>query len=126
MAFFQGSLQPNFISFCLANPNGDDQQSPTNAAENNSIQPRQMLDQILAQGNTRAPVPSPPPFPPKRSLFSQFQNVADSPFSTDSNFDVTSYATEMVQRIEAVQADAQAETRQTDERPPETAGDTRA
>ena len=53
---------------------------------------------------TPNPVPSPPPFPPIRAVLSQtLEMVADSPFSNESNIDVTAYADEVVQRMEASQ-----------------------
>ena len=48
--------------------------------------------------------PSPPPFPPIRTFLGQAQQLtADSPFSNESNVDVTAYADEMVQRMEVSQ-----------------------
>ena len=48
--------------------------------------------------------PSPPPFPPIRTFLGQSQQLtADSPFSNESNVDVTAYADEMVQRTEVSQ-----------------------
>ena len=52
----------------------------------------------------QVPVPSPPPFPPRRASSDQAHLLAfDSPFNTDSNVDVTAYATDMVQRTEKAQ-----------------------
>ena len=78
--------------------------------------------QTPSSGNTRAPVPSPPLFPPTRNPFPQAQNVADSPFSTDSSVDATAYATEVKQRMEAAQTVAEIGTSQTAKILPGTAG----
>ena len=96
MDFFQGSLPPNFIPFCLDNQNADEHQFQTNHSQSSIPVP------VLRA--TPNPVPSPPPFPPIRAVLSQtLQMVADSPFSSESNVDVTAYADEVVQRMEASQ-----------------------
>ena len=104
MDFFQGSLPPNFISFCLDNQSADEHQSQTNTAAVNLAEPSQSSISVPVLRATPNPVPSPPPFPPIRAVLSQtLQMVADSPFSNESNIDVTAYADEVVQRMEASQ-----------------------
>ena len=104
MDFFQGSLPPNFISFCLDNQNADDHQSQTNSAPVNLAELSQSSIPVPVSRATPNPVPSPPPFPPIRAVLSQTpQMVADSPFSNESNIDVTAYADEVVQRMKASQ-----------------------
>ena len=101
MDFFQGSLPPNFIPFCLDNQNTDEHQFQTNAAPVNLAEPSQSSIPIPVLRATPNPVPSPPPFPPIRAVRSQApQMAADSPFSSGSNVDVTAYADEVVQRME--------------------------
>ena len=101
MDFFQGSLPPNFIPFCLDNQNTDERQSRTNAALVNLAEPSQSSIPIPVLRATPNPVPSPPPFPPIRAVHTQApQMAADSPFSSGSNVDVTAYADEVVQRME--------------------------
>ena len=101
MDFFQGSSPPTFISFCLENQNEDDQQVPANTEEGIPAQLNQVSTQIVLSESAPISALSPPSFHPTRNLFSQVQTAVDSPFSTDSNVDVTAYATEMVQRMEA-------------------------
>ena len=104
MDFFQGSLPPNFIPFCLDNQNTDERQSRTNAALVNLAEPSQSSIPIPVLRSTPNPVPSPPPFPPIRAVHTQApQMAADSPFSSGSNVDVTAYADEVVQRMEVSQ-----------------------
>ena len=104
MDFFQGSLPPNFISFCLDNQNADEHQSQTNTAVLNLAEPSQSSIPVPVLRATPNPVPSPPPFPPIRAVLSQtLQMVADSLFTNESNIDVTAYADEVVQRMEASQ-----------------------
>ena len=100
MDFFQGSLPPNFISFCLEQQNVDEPQIQSIATTGNSTALPQRPLPISMPSST----PSPPPFPPIRTFLSQAQQLtADSPFSNESNVDVTAYADEMVQRMEVSQ-----------------------
>ena len=100
MDFFQGSLPPNFISFCLEQQNVDEPQIQSITTTGNSTALPQRPLPISMPSST----PSPPPFPPIRTFLSQVQQLtADSPFSNESNVDVTAYADEMVQRMEVSQ-----------------------
>ena len=100
MDFFQGSLPPNFISFCLEQQNVDEPQVQSITTTGNSAALPHRPVPISMPSNT----PSPPPFPPIRTLLGQTQQLAvDSPFSNESNVDVTAYADEMVQRMEVSQ-----------------------
>ena len=104
MDFFQGSLPPNFISFCLDNQNLDEQQVQTSNTADNSAGAIQRPVPISMSGYVPGINPSPPPFPPIRTFLSQMQQLtADSPLSNESNVDVTAYADEMVQRMEISQ-----------------------
>ena len=100
MDFFQGSLPPNFISFCLEQQNVDEPQIQSITTTGNSTALPQRPLPISMPSST----PSPPPFPPIRTFLGQAQQLtADSPFSNESNVDVTAYAGEMVQRMEVSQ-----------------------
>ena len=100
MDFFQGSSPPNFISFCLEHQNVDEPQVQSNTTTGNPTGPLQRPVPISMPSS----VPSPPPFPPVRAVPSQTMQMAvDSPFSNESNIDVTTYADEMVQRMEISQ-----------------------
>ena len=100
MDFFQGSLPPNFISFCLEQQNVDEPQIQSITTTGNSTALPQRPLPISMPSST----PSPPPFPPIRTFLGQAQQLtADSPFSNESNVDVTAYADEMVQRMEVSQ-----------------------
>ena len=100
MDFFQGSLPPNFISFCLEQQNVDEPQIQSITTTGNSTALPQRPLPISMPSST----PSPPPFPPIRTFLGQAQQLtADSPFSNESNVDVTEYADEMVQRMEVSQ-----------------------
>ena len=100
MDFFQGSLPPNFIPFCLEQQNVDEPQVQSITTTGNSTALPQRPLPISMPSST----PSPPPFPPIRTFLGQAQQLtADSPFSNESNVDVTAYADEMVQRMEVSQ-----------------------
>ena len=103
MDSFQGSSPPNFISFCLENQSIDEAQIPTNTVENSPIQSGQTLGQLPESIANLGLGPLPPLLPHNRAVTFQGQNMIESPLSTDSNVDVTTYATEMVQRMEATQ-----------------------
>ena len=105
MDFFQGSTPPNFISFCLANQNEDELQVSANTVPNLSATLIQVASHSSNPDPVRPPVPSSPPFPPLVSSVSRIQ-VRDValPYSPDSNTDVTTYADEMVQRMEEARA----------------------
>ena len=111
MDFFQGSTPPNFISFCLADQNEDELQASANTAPDLSATLTQVASHSTSSDPVRTPVPSPPPFPPLVPTISRIQagDVA-LPYSPGSNTDVTSYADEMVQRMEEAQASHVAET----------------
>ena len=100
MDFFRGSSTPNFISFCLEHQNVDEPQVQSNTTTGNPTGSLQRSVPISMPSS----VPSPPPFPPIRAVLSQTAPMtADSPFSNESNNDVTTYADEMVQRMETSQ-----------------------
>ena len=100
MDFFQGSSPPNFISFCLEHQNVDEPQVQSNTTTGSPTGPPQRPVPISMPSSA----PSPPPFPPVRAVLSQTMQMAvDSPFSNESNVDVTTYADEMVQRMEISQ-----------------------
>ena len=100
MDFFRGSSPPNFISFCLEHQNVDEPQVQSNTTTGNPTGSLQRSVPISMPSS----VPSPPPFPPIRAVLSQTAPMtADSPFSNESNNDVTTYADEMVQRMETSQ-----------------------
>ena len=100
MDFVQGSSPPNFISFCLEHQNVDEPQVQSNTTTGNPTGPLQRSVPI----SMTISVPSPPPFPPIRAVLSQTTPMTvDSPFSNESNVDVTTYADEMVQRMEISQ-----------------------
>ena len=122
MDFFQGSSPPTFISFCLENQNEDDQQIPANTEESIPAQPNQVSTQIVLSESAPISALSPPSFHPTRNLFSQVQAAVDSLFSTDSNVDVTAYATEMVQRMEAARTASEDIISQTATVSPKTTG----
>ena len=111
MDFFQGSAPPNFISFCLANQSEDELQASANTVPNLSATLTQVASHSSSSDPVLPPVPSSPPFPPLVSSFSRVQaeDVALL-YSLDSNTDVTSYADEIVQRLEKAQASLVAET----------------
>ena len=111
MDFFQGSAPPNFISFCLANQSEDELQASANTVPNLSATLTQVASHSSSSDPVLPPVPSPPPFPPLVSSISRVQaeDVALL-YSPDSNTDVTSYADEIVQRLEKAQASLVAET----------------
>ena len=111
MDFFQGSAPPNFISFCLANQSEDELQASANTVPNLSATLTQVASHSSSSDPVLPPVPSPPPFPPLVPTISRIQagDVA-LPYSPDSNTDVTSYAGEMVQRMEEAQASLVAKT----------------
>ena len=111
MDFSRGSTPPNFIFFCLANQNEDELQAPTNTVPNLSTTLTQVASHSSNPDPVRPPVPSPPPFPPLVPSISHVQvgNVA-LPYSPDSNTDVTTYADEMVQRMEEAQASLTSDT----------------
>ena len=105
MDFFQGSTPPNFISFCLVGQNEDEPQTSSNTVPDLSVA---LIQEVSPPSNAdpiRPPVPSPPPFPPLVPTTSRNQTGEMTPlYSPDSNTDVTSYADEMVQRLEDAHA----------------------
>ena len=111
MDFFQGSAPPNFISFCLANQSEDELQASAITVPNLSATLTQVASHSSSSDPVLPPVPSPPPFPLLVSSISRVQaeDVALL-YSPDSNTDVTSYADEIVQRLEEAQASLVAET----------------
>ena len=111
MDFFQGSAPPNFISFCLANQSEDELQASANTVPNLPATLTQVASHSSSSDPVLPPVPSPPPFPPLVSSISRIQaeDVALL-YSPDSNTDVTSYADEVVQRLEKAPASLIAET----------------
>ena len=68
MDFFQGSSPPNFISFRLDNQTGEESQTQTNTPSDTPIESMPAAAPVSAPNVARGLVPSPPPFPPTRSL----------------------------------------------------------
>ena len=110
MDFFQGSSPPNFISFCLENQNNDESQIRNTTSSNNLAEvpqrplpitmPRPRSDLIapssLSSSNILAM--------PTAAVTGGAQDTATpSPFSVDSDFDVTAYADEKVLLFERAQ-----------------------
>ena len=87
--------------------------------ENVHAQPEQTLVQASVPAANLAQVPSPPPFLPMRVVTYQDQNMTECPLSTDSKVDVTAYATEIVQLMEAAQTAVSPVVEKTDESGPE-------
>ena len=124
MDIFQGSSPPNFISFCLENQNIDESQTPTNTTVNIPTQSEQTFDpsSVLTANLVQDPIPT--SLPHVRFVTFQDQNTTESPHSIDSNVDVTAYATEMVQRMEARQVAASPSAEEIDESRPEASSGT--
>ena len=118
MDFFQGSSPPNFISFCLENQIVDENQTPTNTTVNIHTQSEETFDPSSVLTANLAQDPIPTPLPHVRFVTFQDQNTTESPLSTERNVDVTAYATEMVQRMEASQVAASPPAEETDESRP--------
>ena len=96
MDFLQESSPPNFIPFYLDKHHSQNDQTPD-------------------LGSTTSPAPgkvcTPTPFPPIKASSSRTQvRATDSPFRTDSNVDVTTYASEIVQRMEGAQSSEESGT----------------
>ena len=98
------------MSFCSENQNVDVSQIQTNTVMGIPAESAQTSVPSSVTNKAQVPVPSPPPFPPIRASSNQAQLLASlSPFSTDSNVEVTVYSSEMVQRMEKAQNSADVE-----------------
>ena len=80
MDFYQGSIPPNFISFCLENQTSDETQVPANLSLDNPV------ETVVSAPHT--------------SVLTQSQETKGS---TDSEVDVTTFADEMVDMMEKAQ-----------------------
>ena len=80
MDFFQGSLPPNFISFCLENYPPEDQTWPAGPSQTQPSITRDVVPEVLASAS-----------------------AFYSPQSVTSEVDVNSYAEAMVQHLESKQ-----------------------
>ena len=80
MDFYQGSIPPNFISFCLENQTSDETQVPANPSLDNPV------ETVVSAPHT--------------SVLTQSQETKGS---TDSEVDVTTFADEMVDMMEKAQ-----------------------
>ena len=80
MNFYQGSIPPNFISFCLENQTSDETQVPANLSLDNPV------ETVVSAPHT--------------SVLTQSQETKGS---TDSEVDVTTFADEMVDMMEKAQ-----------------------
>ena len=104
MDFFQGSLPPNFISFCLDNQNLDEPRVQTTITTDNSAGTIQRPVPISMSGYVSGANPSLPPFPPIRAAREQTEHMAvDSFFHNESNTDVTAHVDQESQRMETIQ-----------------------
>ena len=124
MDFFQGSLPPNFISFCLDNQNLDEPRVQTTITTDNSAGTIQRPVPISMSGYVSGANPSPPPFPPIRAAREQTEHMAvDSFFYNESNTDVTAFADQESQRMETIQGLTGADSASNVEEGPITAQD---
>ena len=104
MDFFQGSLPPNFISFCLDNQNLDEPRVQTTVTTDNSAGAIQRPVPISMSGYVSGANPSPPPFPPIRAAREQPEHMAvDSSFHDESNTGVVTYIAQEPQGMQAIQ-----------------------
>ena len=124
MDFFQGSLPPNFISFCLDNQNLDEPRVQTTNTTDNSAGTIQRPVPISMSGYASGANPSPPPFPPIRAAREQTEHMAvDSFFHNESNTDVTAHVDQESQRMETMQGLTGADSASNVEEGPITARD---
>ena len=103
MDFFQGSSPPNFISFCLENQNIDESQIRNTTSSDNFTEIPQRPIPITMPRSSPDPIVSSSPTPSTTIVMSTAavtegvqDSVTPSPFSVDSDFDVTAYADEKV------------------------------
>ena len=103
MDFFQGSSPPNFISFCLENQNIDESQiRNTTSSDNFTEIPRRPIPITMPRSSPDPIAPSSPTSSTTIVMSTAAvtegaqDTVTPSPFSVDSDFDVTAYADEKV------------------------------
>ena len=119
MVFFRGSSPPNFIQIYLDKQSTGNAEIPEPGSISDSTQdkiwsPPPFSPIIPTSHQANVPASSAVSFANKQEQFSGDQPLIDpsqihveannSPFSVDSNVDVTSYAKEMVQRMEKTQS----------------------
>ena len=107
MDFFQGSLPPNFISFCLDNQNPDELQVQTTNTIDNSAGAIQRPVPISVSGYVPGVNPSPPPFPPIRAARDQTEHIA-ADISFHGAASAVIYAGQGLQRMGTMQGLAEA------------------
>ena len=73
MDFYQGSLPPNFISFCLESQSDEEPQIQTDTVADNLAGTPLIAAPITVLGTVPTLVPSPPPFPPIRICVQSIQ-----------------------------------------------------
>ena len=76
MDFYQGSLPPNFISFCLESQNDEEPQIQTDTVADNLAGTPLISAPTAVLGTVPTLVPSPPPFPPIRISVRSIQQAA--------------------------------------------------
>ena len=122
MDFFQGSLPPNFICFCLDNQNPDELQVQTTNTIDNSAGAIQRPVPISVSGYVPGVNPSPPPFPPIRAARDQTEHVAaDISFHGANNASAVIYAGQGLQRMETMQGLTEANSADNVEKDPNAA-----
>ena len=88
MDFYQGSLPPNFISFCLEPQNDEEPQIQTDTVADNLAGTPLISAPIAVLSTVPTLVPSPPPFPPIRISVRPIQQAADiTPVNSDSHIE---------------------------------------
>ena len=88
MDFHQGSLPPNFISFCLGSQNDEEPQNQTDTVADNLAGTPLISAPIAVLSTVPTLVPSPPPFPPIRISVRPIQQAADiTPVNPDNHIE---------------------------------------
>ena len=88
MDFYQGSLPPNFISFCLESQNDEEPQIQTDTVADNLAGTPLIPAPTAVLGTVPTLVPSPPPFPPIRISVQSIQQAADiTPANPDGHIE---------------------------------------
>ena len=88
MDFYQRSLPPNFISFCLESQNDEEPQIQTDTVADNLAGTPLIPAPTAVLGTVPTLVPSPPPFPPIRISVQSIQQAADiTPANPDGHIE---------------------------------------
>ena len=88
MDFYQGSLPPNFISFCLEPQNDEEPQIQTDTVADDPAGTLLISAPTAVLGTVPTLVPSPPPFPPIRISVQSIQQAADiTPANPDGHIE---------------------------------------